>query len=317
MNSEDPKSSSDDEEAIGPMPQPLPVADGSETAPIKNEVSEVEDSLVDLPAAQSKATNGEPLELSEPTDPPLPEIVADAPSVRDIASDAAGRDSELPQDSPSPMAEESSVPATDLVSDLERAPEEDDRPLDVEIELPSAVPFARSGSTTAEMSTVDASPSQPADSAPPSEQSPIFTADAPPAAEIPAARDFPSEDFATPTLPLSGDEPSPPVFAERDSPQSQFANFDSQSAAEQPDEPSRFEPGVVQPMAPSESQADTESFRMPPLVLEVSHAEAEHFRQDFLDFFVPSLSTLMRDCIESAFNKRDFEQAARMRAVYR
>ena len=313
MNCEEPTNRSDDEEAIGPVPPP--VADASEISPMESQASGEEDSLIDLPTPESEAAKGEPFEPSKATDPPLPEVVADAAPDGDIVSAAAETNPELTESAPASTREEGSMPDADEESDLAGGPEEGDGPLDVEIELPSDAPLAGSGLTIAGTPIVDAASSPPAEFEPTSDRPSSFIADATPVVESPADPSLASDDFATATLPSSGEQLSPRVFVWHDPPQSHLASFDSQSTGDWP-VASSVDSGAVQAMAPGESHIDVESFRMPPLVLEVSRSDWEQRMEQLIERFAMRVDKLVEERIEDKLSYRDHVQAAQMGALY-
>lgn len=180
MSFDDPESSHDNEEAIEPAPQLPPVVEGSELAPMEfEEAVDDEDTLADLPGPDTEAGDSEALELTEPTDPPLPEVMAELESDDDDASDAE-TDQELSKASPTSTAEETSAPADELTVEMSGKFEEDDSPVDVEIEFPDGFSFAENGSVMEETLTVGASTSESAGSESTSDQTTLFIADATP-----------------------------------------------------------------------------------------------------------------------------------------
>ena len=316
MSFDDPESSHDNEEAIEPAPQLRPVVEDSERAPMEfEEAVDGEDTLAELPVPDTEAGDPEPLELTEPTDPQVPEVMAAVDSDDDDASDAE-TEKELPRAVPTPTAEEISAPTDELPVEMSGKLEEDDSPVEVEIEFPDGFLFADKGLALDEKLTVDTSPSGSAGSESTSDQTASFITNETPVADLSDDPSVASEDVSPVELSTPSDEPWLSFFAEHDAPLSRSTDFDPQSAADQPIESRSTESVGEQPIATSQSQGDVESFQMPPLLLEVSRTDWEQRMEQLVDRFATQLEKLVEERIEDKFAYRDHVHAAEMRAVY-
>jgi hypothetical protein len=321
MDSDDLKDGRDDQVETGSVPtSPQSADEGAVLDSAEIEVEAETSGLASLPKEDSETASPEPFKQSEPTDPPLPEVLGDVGSVGDAISDSLGvaaeTDQEPPDDSSSSLRLDEAAGEVDLSSDFLSELEDSDEPVDVEIELPGGVSPANDNSAMGSATALGASSSRSVSVDTPASPAPAFTAETTAEVEVIADPSFATEGFASAEFSSSEEALSPPTFVGYEAPSNQLARADLQPTGDRPIEASSFERGSVRPMAPSASQDDSESFRMPPLLLEVTRADWELRMQQLVERFAARLEKLVEERIEDKFAYRDHVQAAQMRALY-